>query len=133
MDNSIDNEVQSGRPSRTTETVPATHRTQPRGRLENKPHVAASREYLDENFYSNPKDMSMFDDVNNNRLNLPIINTDRFTVRQAPQMSEIVSTVNADESSVASAGELIENGGNSHGNETSPGGLNTMTTTVIAP
>lgn len=75
-----------------------------------EPHVAPSREYFDslatiartasvgappsfggsssssssdEMYYS--KDMSIFDDVNNNRLNLPLIN-DRFTVRQAPQL-----------------------------------------------
>lgn len=89
MDNSIDNDVPND-PS----TAPAQRQTR---KDTNNVHAlpAPSREYFDslvtgtatngiDMFYSS-KDMSIFDDVNNNRLNLPVIN-DRFTVRQAPQL-----------------------------------------------
>lgn len=148
MDNSIDNEVQSGRPSRTTESVPATHRRQPRPQRtmpENEPHVAPSREYLEslatiannENYYS---DMSMFDDVNNNRLNLPLIN-DRFTVRQVPEriINEVEESIKSPLSASASvAATTTINSKDSEGsanenNTTQFYDLNTLPTTVTTP
>lgn len=148
MDNSIDNEVQSGRPSRTTESVPATHRRQPRPQRtmsENEPHVAPSREYLEslatiannENYYS---DMSMFDDVNNNRLNLPLIN-DRFTVRQVPEriINEVEESIKSPISASASVAATTtinskdSEGSASENNTTQFYDLNTMPTTVTTP
>ena len=90
IDNSIDNDF------------PSDQEQQQGSNIES--HIAPSREFFDSlasmtmtgtagnnnpegDLYSasSSKDMSIFDDVNNNRLNLPVIN-DRFTVRQVPQM-----------------------------------------------
>lgn len=104
--NSIDNNQVPSDPSAASSS--SKHQQRPSNNIE--PHVAPSREYFDslasftgavpvvsssrsapssgtsnEMYYS--KDMSIFDDVNNNRLNLPLIN-DRFTVRQAPQLPQ---------------------------------------------
>lgn len=146
MDNSIDNEVQSGRPSRTTEAVPATHRKQPKTQRtmpENEPHVAPSREYLEslatiannENYYS--KDMSMFDDVNNNRLNLPLIN-DRFTVRQVPQdpermINEVEESIKSPLSATTTTNSKDSEGSANENNSTQLYDLNTMPPTVTTP
>lgn len=88
MDNSIDsNDILPSAPSSSD----PTHRLTKSASL-----VTRNREYLDslatiangaaelDPASSASNDMSIFDDVNNNRLNLPVIN-DRFTVRQAPQ------------------------------------------------
>lgn len=130
MDNSVDNSV-PGDPSSGTQS-----QTQRRPRLEGniESHVAPSREYFDsmatiassgsssstgnnEMFYS--KDMSIFDDVNNNRLNLPMIN-DRFTVRAAPELppDEMIAT------------EVTELTPTRNMNETSNSALNMMASTV---
>lgn len=158
--NSIDNnEV----PSDPSAAAPSSGKHQQRQSNNIEPHVAPSREYFDslasftgavpvvsssrsapstsgtsnEMYYS--KDMSIFDDVNNNRLNLPLIN-DRFTVRQAPQLpqDDQDTITEAEEPSTTTASTAYpgkrspRTGGRYNASEVASG-LNGISSSVTAP
>lgn len=88
IDNAIDIDVHSDSSITPTLTTRLTD-------LQNNPRAAPSREYFESlptiansanyQLKAQMEDISIYDDVNNNRLNLPPIN-DRFTIREAPEI-----------------------------------------------